>query len=270
MGRESAPGSLKNFFSGAALLFRGVIFFLQNRPLWKYALLPLAVTCVVYVFTAWALFACSGFLSDQIGELCSTLPAYLSWLVYPCSVLLYLLSVIVLGLIVIFCSGTVYEVASGPFLDLLVEKITMDLEQKETGGNGAYHLPSQSWKFILKSIWDVLNYNLCSILLLLLLLLAGFLTVGVIIPFTIPVLIALFMGYRLGVSFLAVPGFCYGKSFAEIRQYASRNKALITGFGTTVYLLYWIPFGLILLLPGTVCAAVLLFSRFREESKVSS
>lgn len=270
MGKNSAGNVMRDFFSGAAFLFRGTAFFLRNSSLWQYALLPLAVTLLVYVLAAWGLFACCGILSEQIGAFCSTLPAYLSWLVYPVSVLLYLLSVIVLGLIVIFCSGTVYEIASGPFLDRLVEKVSMDLEKKEGRGEGTWHLPSQSWRFMLKSVWDVLVYNLRSILLLLLLLLAGFLTVGVIIPFSIPVLIALFMGYRLGVSFLAIPGFCYGKSFAEIRQYASRHKALITGFGTTVYLLYWIPFGLILLLPGTVCAAVLLFSRFREERAISA
>ena len=245
-----------DFFCGVTFVFRGLGFFLRNRSLWKYGLFPFLVTTFFYIAGGWALLVCSNGLVRKIHRACAELPSWLSSVVYPGAFLIHLLTMGFFLLLIVFCSGTVYELSSGPFQDALIRKIDLLREpaQKET-------LPVQSVKFILKTFGESLLYNLQSLLLFFLLFTAGSLIPGGWIA------ASLLMGYRYGVINFAIPGFSYGKDLQWSKGSARKHKALLTGFGVIVYLIYFIPLLVVFFLPGIYCGSALLFAKLREEDK---
>ena len=249
-----------DFFCGVTFVFRGLGFFLRNRSLWKYGLFPFLSTIFFYSAGGWALLVCSNGLVRKIHRACAELPSWLSSVVYPGAFLIHLLTMGFFLLLIVFCSGTVYELSSGPFQDALIRKI--DLIQNK---DPERILPPQNLKFILKSFRDSLLYNMWTLFLSLFLFIVFFIS-GFLIPGSL-ILCSLFMGYRYGVINLAIPGFSYGKDLQWSQALARKHKALLTGFGGIIYLIYLIPVLVVFFLPGIYCGSALLFAKLREEDK---
>ena len=249
---------LRDFANGMVFVFRGIFFFLRNRVLWKYSLFPLGITALVYILGGWAFLTCAGVLVNKIHVWSENLPRWLSFLAYPGGFFVYCFTIAIFWLILVFCSDSLYEFAGSFFQDAWIRKIRF----LQNGGMKEVVFSPQKVTFILKSVWEIFLYNLGSIGLFILLFTGG----SLLLPFTW-LLCALLIGYRFCVSLLAAVGACYGLTFTRSREVAARHKARIAGFGFIVYILYGIPFGVILFLPGVMCASVLLFTQLREEDK---
>lgn len=246
-----------DFFCGASFVFRGLGFFLRNRSLWKYGLFPFLVTTFLYIAGGWALLVCSSGMVRKIHAWCAEQSSWISIVVYPGAFLIHLLTMGFFLLLIVFCSGTVYELSSGPFQDALIRKTGL---LRETGQ--AENPPPQSVKFLLKIMGESLFYNLQSLLLFIVFFLAGSLIPGGWIA------ASLLMGYRYGVINFAIPGFSYGKDLQWSKGSARKHKALLTGFGVIVYLIYFIPLLVVFFLPGIYCGSTLLFAKLREEENI--
>lgn len=236
---------ISRFFSGIQAVFDGTLLFWQTPRLWGLALIPFILLLIAYALMIWGGIESTAMVTEKLRHVSETWPQYLQWLIVPLSFMLHILGALVIILIFIFCSGTLYETLGGMFFDKIVEKLFA--EEK-----GEFAICRNSWLFEVKGIVDALLYTLGTLAVAL----------GALVLYLLPMagafLWMILISYRLGVFYMALGALRFGRSFADSRTLARKNMLAVTGYGLAVYTICLIPLVPLVMLPGIIIGGVLL------------
>lgn len=242
----------QNFGDGIGCALNGIREFFSHRDLWKYAALPLLVVLLVYALLGglgvWAVTVISAFLEKSAAEL----PSYLQWIPDLGNGVTAVMIFIFFWLIIVLSVGTLYELFGGLFFDRLIEKYSRD--------RAFLSLSTNSRRFEMQAVYDSCRYSLNTLFILL-----GTFFLNIMLPVVGPLLSFLLISYRLGVAYLAVAGFRYGRTLLITRQMAQCNCASTLGYGIMLYFLFTIPLAVLIFLPGLVTGSVLLYNLQSEK-----
>lgn len=240
---------LSNFLYGVSAVFQGIADFYRDRSLWKYSLFPLGCVALFYILLAGAgLFAAR--TAVEILYSCD-FPDFWQWSKVPLAGFIYIFFAGAILLITLFATGTFYELFGGVFFDKLIEHCIQS--------DGKNILCANSRIFELRALLDSMLYSLNTLLWMVLLFLPS-----VLLPVIGPLLTILLISYRLGTGYLAIAALRFGRSFARTRAAAKRNCSSVLGYGLTIYILFSLPFGVIIFLPGIMLGGVLLLQNLPE------
>lgn len=240
----------RKFFIGAGQPLLGIAAFYQQTSLWKYSLVPLAIVLGLYALIFWSGTCLNAYLAELIRQWVQQWPDslhFFAWIFRQAAAFaLFALLITFMALAI----GPLYEIFGGVFFDRLIEKFTRRQFQNQ--------LAQTSLKFDLLALKDSIIYNLITFFWMI----AAFFALGA-LPVIGPVIAAFIIGYRLGVSYLALVGFRHRMSMPQLRWLARRHAAAVTGFGIMIYLLFSIPLTGIIFMPGIITGSVLLFYRLQ-------
>lgn len=244
----------RDFFQGAAFVFRGIRAFYCDGKAWKYTVLPMLLLLLLYWLVYRWITNTAERLGNSVSDALSGLPSWLLWL-QDCTVFLISVSGVVAAMLLLALTvSTMYEIAGGFFFDPLVSY----REKQRSGLEPCKLTTAQNIRNILDSIfWGIRT----ALLFLLFFLLSFFL------PLIGQILLVIVMGHRIGQSYLIVPGFNRGMTVAGVQKISRVRYAMTAGFGVTVYLLFLIPFAPLLLLPGIVMGGADLFYDMNSRSQ---
>lgn len=244
---------------GFHLAFRGVAFLWQQRVLWKWAILPVAVNVVVFA-AAFALFLYS--YPDLYSRATSFLPleppaAWYAWLwVAPLRLLAWgigLLLLVTALVVVYFAFLLLGTVIAAPFLDVLAQRV----EELATGRVPAEHaaLPGTLQAMGLSVVVELrkLGFFLAVQIVLFLLGLLPLLT-----PFTV-LAATLFTMLFLPLEYAGFAMDHRQLRFPQRRALIWQHRWLMLGFGAAAFLTMLVPLLNFICLPALVVGGTLLF-----------
>ena len=235
---------MKDFFRGACCAIDGIKYFYNDRSLWKHTIGPWLTLLAAYTGITWVIFRLAGTLASCLTARMDNCPAFLKTLLEGS---LTLVATLLAALIVLTTLSTLFEIFGGVFFDRLIEEF-----EKKYYNTTFPRVPfSNQILFTLQAAW----FGFKTALLFLILLLLSFF-----LPFAGQLLLVLFVGIRMAYSLLFAPGFLRGKNIPETKNFLSRRKMELLGFGVAVYLLQLIPLMLPLTLPGMILGAVMLYN----------
>lgn len=244
----------EDFSKGVSYLLNGISFFYKTPSLWKYSLFPFLLTLVLYglilfVTIRYGIPFVLDFLPDPDAH-----AQWLRWLIHPLRWLAVISCYVGLMLFSIMTLSSVYELLGALFFDGMVVKVEQEKYRRE--------ISPLSFQ---QNLFCALQSGFFSIVTMLISLLLFF--SSLFLPGIGLILMALFIGYRIALTYLFSSGFNRGLGVREITQRAGKRKRLILGFGTTAYLLLLIPFAAIFLIPGFVVSGVLLYNEELEKQQ---
>ena len=244
-------GQLKE---GALYAFKGIQYFLNHRDLWKYSVIPVVLLLIIYALLLTAGFFFAGSLNEIVQEWCrSTFPSWLQWLYNIGTVLIYLSTLLLVLLLIGITASATYEIVGGPFLDVMLEKF-------ETH---QLHLPPVKKSLSLTAIF-AFTMGISGVKTMMLTLIMVVLTLF--FPYITPLLGLYVLGYRFGISYLAIAGFSRGMSFKETKNWVKGHPTLTRGYGMIIYvLLCFIPLLAPVILPGIILGGSLLLHDYKTE-----
>ncbi|EKD52321.1 MAG: hypothetical protein ACD_62C00058G0007 [uncultured bacterium] len=240
---------IKNLFIGLGYNFKGFGFFITNRTLWKFAIIPLFINLLalilliaLYVSHFGDIFA---FITKPLGSLDITAPNGFFWhladglfwfLRFGLKIVFFALSFVLIFMLVFILSGLV----NAPFYELLAEQVL-------TLKNEWVERPFQLKSF-LTEMGHSLKIELCKLVLfvalsLMILVLSSVPVIGVFFGLIGIVFAAWFFAFGLS----SFPLVLQRKSFKDILGWAWQNNMLLTGLG----------------LPATIPVVGMLFLHFQ-------
>ena len=239
---------------GAVYAFKGIQYFLNHRELWKYSVIPVVLLIIIYALLLVAGFLIAGSLNEIVQEWCrTTFPSWLQWL-YKIGALLICLSTLLLVLLLIGISaGAAYEIVGGPFLDIMLDKFETD----------HLNLPpvKKSFSFTVSFSLAMGGYGIKTMLLTLLVVL-----LTLFFPYITLILALPILGYRFGMSYLAIAGFSRGMTFKDTKKWVKSHSSFVRGYGMIIYLLLcFIPILAPVILPGIILGGSLLMHDYNTE-----
>ncbi|WP_250563136.1 EI24 domain-containing protein [Sphaerisporangium fuscum] len=244
---NSMRRAVGGFADGIRYVFKGLGWVARNPRQWLFGLVPALIALVVYVVAL-------VLLGTYAGDLAAwATPFADGWSAGARGTVRVLLAIVVfaLGLVLAVVTFTAASLAIGePFYEKLSERVEDDL-----GGLVKVTDPPM-WRSILRSIRDsliTLGYVLMFSVPLFVL---GF--VPVIGQTVVPVIGALVSGFFLTVELTALAmerrGLGRKERFAVLR--ADKGPAL--GFGVLLFLIFLVPFGAVIAMPGAVAGAAMM------------
>lgn len=239
--------AVRQFFTGAGLLGRGLGIVLRKPRLLGLGLLPALISGLLY---GTALF----FLIDYLPELSSTV----TWFADGWSESVREVTRVLAGLALIGASGLL-GVLTFTAVTLLIgdpfyERISELVEDEFGGVPGEVEVGF--WPSLRRSLVDSLRLISLTILIGIPLFLLGF--VPVVGQTVIPVLGGAIGGWLLAVELTGVPFQRRGQRLRHRRAVLGANRPLALGFGVAVFCCFLIPLGAILLMPAAIAGATLL------------
>jgi CysZ protein len=244
---------------GFALAFRGVAFLWQQRVLWKWAILPVAVNVVVFA-AAFALFLYS--YPDLYNRATSFLPleppaAWYAWLwVAPLRLLAWVIGLLLLvtALVVIYFAFLLLgTVLAAPFLDVLAQRVEALVASGAPAVPVAMPGPLQAMGHSVSLELRKLGFFLAVQMVLFLLGLLPLLTPLTVLAATLFTMLFLPLEYA---------GFAMDHRqlrFAQRRALIWRHGWLMLGFGAAAFLTMLVPLVNFICLPALVVGGTLLF-----------
>jgi CysZ protein len=250
MENSAAGGAVRQFFTGAGLLFRGLGLYLRTPGLIALGIVPALIAGALYTAGVVALFwhlpelaAGVTWFADDWSEGLRTTARLLGGA-----------AVLGLGgLLGVLTFTAVTLIVGDPFYEKISEKV----EDRFGGVPDAVEVP---WYTSLRrSVVDALRLVGFSILIGIPLFVAGF--IPVVGQTIVPVTAAALGGWILAVELTGVPFQRRGRRLPERRLVLRTQRPLTLGFGVAVFLCFIVPLGAILLTPAAVAGATLLSRR---------
>jgi CysZ protein len=244
------PGAVRQFFTGAGLLGRGLELVLRSPRLLGLGLLPALISGALYVL---ALVALVHFLPDLSRWVTGFADG---WATGFRDLLELLAGIAILGVSVLLgiLAFTAVTLAIG---DPFYERISELVEDRFGGVRDGVEVGF--WPALLRSVVDSIRLISLSIVIGIPLFLIGLIpVVGQIVS---PVLGALGGGWLLAVELTGVAFQRRGQRLRHRRRVLRANRPLTLGFGVAVFLCFLIPLGAILLMPAAIAGATLLSRR---------
>jgi CysZ protein len=243
-------GTVRQFFSGASLLGRGLELVLRSPRLLAMGLLPALLAGILYVL---ALIFLIRFLPDLARF--STGFAN-GWAAGLRDLLEVLAGIAIVGVAVLLgmLAFTAVTLAIG---DPFYERISELVEHRYGGVPDGVEV--SFGRSLGRSVVDSIRLITLSILAGIPLFLLGLIpVVGQIVS---PVLGALVGGWLLAVELTGAPFQRRGQRLRDRRRVLRANRPATLGFGVAVFLCFLIPLGAILLMPAAIAGATLLSRR---------
>lgn len=253
------PSAFKDLFTGAGYLFRGIGWMARHPAQWLFGLIPALIVLAVYM-------AGLVFLALQIDDLAGWVTGFADgW-----SDLARTSARVVAG-IAIYGSALFLAVITFTAVTLLVgdpfyEAIAVRVEESQGGAPPEPDVPLMVQ--IGRALKDTLVLGAVALAFAVVFFACGFLPV--VGQTVVPVVAALVSGYYLAGELTSVAlerrGMRRKERFARLR----RDRPLVVGFGAATFVVFLIPLGAVLAMPGAVAGATLLArARLAEEPQVT-
>ncbi|MDL4814573.1 EI24 domain-containing protein [Actinomadura opuntiae] len=244
---EPRPSAVKDLLNGVGYLLRGIGWTARNPAQWAFGLIPALIVLAAY---AAALVTLAFYLDDLSGWVT---PFADGWsegardsarvvagiAIYGASVFLAVLTFTAVTLLV-----------GDPFY----EAIAVRVEESQGGAPPDPDVPLLVQ--IGRAIKDALLLGLVALLFAVVFFAAGFLPV--VGQTVVPVIAALVSGYFLAGELTSIAlerrGLRRRERFARLKA----DRPLVVGFGAATFVVFLIPFGAVLAMPGAVAGATLL------------
>ncbi len=238
---------MTDFFAGVGYFTRGIAWAARRPRQWLFGLIPAVIVLVVYI-------AGLTFLGVYDADLARTLTPFADhWSSGLRDVTRVLVGILVLGaaaMIAIVTFVGVTLVVGAPFYESIAGRV----EESEGG------LPPEAAvpliKQLVHGIGDAVIVGLMTTLFALLFFALGF--VPAVGQTVVPVLGACVSGYFLTFEMTSMAFERRGVRRKERFALMKRSRALSVGFGVTVFVVFLIPFGAVLAMPGAVAGGTLL------------
>lgn len=245
---------MRNFVAGVRYFARGLGWVARRPGQWLFGLIPAVIVLTVY---AVGLVFLGLYLSDLVK---SVSPFADHWSAGARDFVRVLLGISMYGaalMIAIVTFTGVTLVVGEPFYESISGRV-----EESAGG-----LPPEAnvslWRQLWRGLGDALIVGLITGLFAVVFFALGFLPV--VGQTVVPVIAALVSGYFLTLELTSIPlerrGLRRRDRFALMR----RNRALSVGFGASVFVVFLIPLGAVVAMPGAVAGGTLLArERFAE------
>ncbi|MFC4048944.1 EI24 domain-containing protein [Actinomadura syzygii] len=257
---EPRPSAFKDFFTGVGFLLRGLGWTARHPAQWLFGLIPALIVLVVYA-------AALVFLGFEIDDLAGWTTGFADGWSDAART-----SARVVAGIAIFGSALFLAVITFTAVTLLVgdpfyEAIAVRVEESEGGAPPEPDVPLLVQ--IGRAVKDTVILGAVALCFAVVFFACGFLPlVG---QTVVPVVAGLVSGYFLAGELTSVAlerrGIRRKERFALLR----RNRPLVLGFGAATVVVFLIPFGAVLAMPGAVAGATLLArARLAGEPQVTA
>ena len=241
-----------DYSDGFCTLFAGCEIFFRDKSLWRYALLPMCLMTAAYALAIGLVMYLSSLLAARLEAWIAALPRWISWIAGFAAGSTVVIAFLLALVIAVFTMSAVYEIFGGPFFDRLI----LHYERKYRGTG----LAEPDWKNTLLFLRESVCYSVSTFLGMIFWILAG-----LFLPAIGPVMLFLFMSFRLGAAFVMPTGFLFGMDLKKQRTLFSRHRMRLLGFGSAAYLVQLIPLAPVLLLPGLILGGAELLHGIAEE-----
>jgi CysZ protein len=249
---------VKNFIAGVRYFVRGLGWVARRPGQWLFGLIPALIVLVVYVV---GLIFLGLYLTDLVN---AASPFADHWSTGLRDTVRVLMAVLVFGAAIMISIVTftgVTLVVGEPFY----EGISGRVEASEGGLPPEADLPL--WRQLVHGLGDALIVGLITGLFAVVFFALGFLPV--VGQTVVPVIAACVSGYFLTLELTSIPlerrGLRRRDRFALLR----RNRALAVGFGASVFVVFLIPLGALIAMPGAVAGGTLLARERLADQGVS-
>lgn len=246
---------MRDFFAGVRYFARGLGWVARRPGQWLFGLIPALIVLVLYavgltflgIYLSDLVKAASPFADHWSSGLRDTVRVLMAVLMFAAAVMLS---------IVTFTGVTL--LVGEPFYENISSRV-----EESAGG-----LPAETdvplWRQLLRGIGDALVVGLITGLFAGLFFVLGFLPV--VGQTVVPIVAALVSGYFLTLELTSIAlerrGLRRREKFALLR----RERALSVGFGASVFVVFLIPLGAVLAMPGAVAGGTLLArERFADQ-----
>ncbi|WP_018347602.1 EI24 domain-containing protein [Longispora albida] len=246
---------MRDFFAGVGYLGKGIGMWFRSPGLLALGLIPALIAAVLLggvLITFWV----------NLGDISEALTGYADGWSEGWRTTVQVVTGVALAGASLFLGMLLYTALTLAIGDPFYEKISEKVEAQLGGVRGEVEVP---WYTSLgRSIVDSLRLIAMSILFGIPLFLCGF------IPFVgqtvVPVVGALIGGWFLGVELAGVPFQRRGFRLKGRRAVLKQRRAMVVGFGATVFVLFLIPGGAVLVTPAAVAGATLMARDILGES----
>jgi CysZ protein len=250
---------VKNFIAGVRYFVRGLGWVARRPGQWLFGLIPALIVLMVYVV---GLIFLGLYLTDLVN---AASPFADHWSTGPRDTVRVLMAVLIFGAAIMISIVTftgVTLVVGEPFY----EGISGRVEASEGG------LPPEAdlalWRQLVYGLGDAVIVGLITGLFAVVFFALGFLPV--VGQTVVPVIAACVSGYFLTLELTSIPlerrGLRRRDRFALLR----RNRALAVGFGASVFVVFLIPLGALIAMPGAVAGGTLLARERLADQGVSA
>ncbi|MFC4061069.1 EI24 domain-containing protein [Planomonospora corallina] len=238
---------IRSFAGGMGFFLQGLRWVARHPGWWLFGLIPALIVFVLYAAGLY-------FLGTNAGELAEWMTPFADgWGETARGAVRVLAGVVLFGaglVLAVVTFAAVTLVVGEPFYERLSEKV----EESYGGAPTGHEVPL--WKSIPRSIRDSLVTLGYTLLFTVPLFLLGF--VPVLGQTVVPVLGALVSGFFLTVELTTLAmerrGLARRDRFALLRA----DKALTTGFGVLLFLLFLVPLGAVVAMPAAVAGATVM------------
>ncbi len=250
---------MTDFFAGAGYFTRGLAWTARRPRQWLFGLIPAVIVMVVYIV---GLTSLGVYGADLARTLSPFADHWSSGLRDTTRVLIVILLFGAAVMIAIVTFVGVTLVVGAPFYESIAGKV-----EESVGG-----LPPEAdvplLTQLMRGIGDAIVVGLMATLFAVLFFFLGF--IPVVGQTVIPVLGACVSGYFLTFEATSMAFERRGVRRKERFVLMRRNRTLSVGFGVTVFVVFLIPFGAILTMPGAVAGGTLLMRERLSDHDVSA
>ncbi|GAA3946516.1 EI24 domain-containing protein [Actinomadura viridis] len=251
--------AFKDLFSGIGYFFRGLGWVARHPLQWLFGLIPALIVLVVYA-------AALGALAWNLGDIAGWLTPFADgWSEWPRDIMRVVAGIALFGasLFLAVLTFTALTLLVGdPFYENISEKV----EESQGGAPPEPDVPLMTQ--IGRAVKDTVLLGLVALGFALVFFACGFLPV--LGQTVVPVVAAFVSGYFLAGELTSVAlerrGLLRKDRFALMR----RNRGVVVGFGVATVVVFLIPLGAVLAMPGAVAGGTLLVrERLMADSLVT-
>lgn len=246
---------MRNLLAGVGYFVRGLGWVARRPGQWLFGLIPALIVLVVYaigliflgIYLSDLVHAASPFADHWSAGVRDTVRVVMGVLVYGAAVMISIVTYTGVTLVV-----------GEPFYENISTRV------EESAGGLPPDADVSMGRQLMRGLGDAIVIGLITMLLAVLFFVLGFLPV--IGQTVIPVIAGLVSGYFLTLELTSIAlerrGLRRRERFAMLR----RDRALSVGFGASVFVVFLIPLGAVLAMPGAVAGGTLLArERFAEQ-----
>ncbi|MFC9969593.1 EI24 domain-containing protein [Spirillospora sp. NPDC127200] len=244
---EAEPGAVKDLFNGVGYLFRGLAWIARRPGQWLFGLVPAVIVLIVYV-------AGLSLLAANVDDVAGwTTPFADDWSSGLRNATRVIAGIAILGasLFLAILTFTALTLLVG---DPFYERIAVQVEDSQGGAPPEWDEPLL--RGLLRMVVDTLLLALVALGFAIVFFAGGF--IPVIGQTVVPVVAACVSGYFLAGELSSVAlerrGILRKERFARMK----RHRSLVVGFGAATFVVFLIPLGAVLAMPGAVAGATLL------------
>ncbi|MFI0484977.1 EI24 domain-containing protein [Actinomadura sp. 9N215] len=241
------PSGVKDLFNGVGYLLRGIAWMARHPAQWLFGLIPALIVLTVYV-------AALVFLAFQIDDLAGWVTGFADdWSDAPRTSARLVAGIAIYGasLFVAVLTFTAVTLLVG---DPFYEAIAVRVEESQGGAPPEPDVPLLVQ--IGRAIKDAALLGIIALTFAVVFFVCGFLPV--LGQTVVPVIAAMVSGYFLAGELTSVAlerrEIRRAERFARLRA----NRPLVIGFGAATFLVFLVPLGAVLAMPGAVAGATLL------------